>query len=332
MANMNEALDETAETRKGTFTKKKPGALVIDQFGNLEKKRRLIGMDISDICMPPLTRKKVAKYRGVDAEQINLATGLAAEPVTFLIPGTYMFYDRGEQDPAARQKLMCNYGRPEIVIDPVSKKQVMDDKVIDYIEFFQGVKYVDVEKEFALYVFMELHPFNKSNKFRPNTGRVVYERVDLQTNKEMAFKMAEADLGVEAEREVINTKDPNVIIARAISANIPVMEAGGQRAITEIKLDLRNFARTQPKKFFGNGGDYKMAFKMNILDAQAWGLLDIDEQKRTFIVPVTDEKVFRWEYGIHEDPIDAFVEHCLSDKDGKELYDAIKTMVEYWAQ
>lgn len=316
------------DARRGTFQKKKPGALMIDQFGNEEKKRRAIDIGVSDMVLPPITRKTIATYRILGTDQINVSTGQPVDPIDVLIPGTYMFYDPGQKDLTRRNVLMKNTSRPEIKTDKLSGKQIIDDDMIDYILFVKGVIRVDVEKQYRLYVFLELYPLNKSNPRRNISLNPLFERVDLNMSRSIAFKHAEQDLAYEAESEVMKMQDKDSIVAYATSAGVPTMENGKPRPISVMKMDLRVFARSNPKGFFSLGSNLKSAIKMNVLDALAWGLIETDPSRKAFVNSVTDEKSLHV-WGVQEDPTDSYV-NFLASPEGQEQYEALKNMVEYW--
>jgi hypothetical protein len=317
------------ESKRGTFEKKKPGARMIDQFGKIEKRNRAIDIGISDMVLPPITRKTIATYRILGTDQINVSTGQPVEPIDVLIPGTYMFYDRGQTDLTKRNVMMKNTSRPQINKDKASGKNFIDDDLIEDILFVKGVMRVDVEKQYRLYVFLELYPLNKSNRYRNEAVNPLFERIDINVNRSTAFTLAAQDLAYEAETDVIKLEDKDQIRAMATSAGVPTMENGNPRPIAVIKADLRVYARSNPKGFFSiGGGNLKAAIKMQVLDAVSLGLIDVDASRRSFVNPVTSEKSLHvWQ--VQEDPTDSYV-NFLASPEGKDQYESIKNMIDYW--
>src|SRR5690606_6070149 len=124
----------------------------------------------------------------------------------------------------------------------------------------------------------------------------LFERVDLQTTKSLARTEASLDLAFEAEAEVRAMKDSDQIVAYATNAGIPV----ANRPPSEIKLDLRTWARNNPMEFFSRGGDLKTSIKMKVLDALQWGIIEIDPTKKQIRTSVTNEPLHVYHVG--EDP------------------------------
>lgn len=324
----NQKVAEDRAAKRGTFQKHKGGVRVVDQFGGLEKRRRIVDVGLSDIILPPFTRKLTATYQLIGATKISTSTKLPVERKTVSIPGSYMLYDHGEPDPTKRRKLMKHLRRPEIKTDKVSNKQFIDDDQLEDIIFFKSIKRVPVESDYLTFIFMELHPLNASNKFRDKTIAPRFERIDLDQSRSMAFKAAEADLAFEAEKEIMDMTSKDDIIGYAVNADIPTMENGKPRPISIIKHDLRAWARKFPKKFFSLGSNLKAAIKLNVLDSIGLGLIEADPKRRSFVSPVTEGIVFTWPVGA--DSVTAFVDHLADTEEGQELYQAIVNQLDYW--
>lgn len=305
-------------------------AKVIDQWGNAEKQRRAINLNLSSIVLPPMTRRGVATYRVITNDIINPSSTFRelAEPQTIILPGTYQFYDKGKPDPSSRWMMMQNVtGARDIVIDKVTGKQVIEE-VIEPIVLQNGVLTVNIEVQYRKYVFMELHPLNRSNKFRVENGpQAVFERVDLSASKSLAYKLAEQDLGRDAEGDVMKM-DKDKVIGFATSCGIPTYENGQPRAILEIKSDLRVFARKDPRQFYAMSNNLEAAVRMNVLDALGFGIIEYEPEKKRFVVPyVEDDPLFV--HLVDEDANEALIKHMAS-KEGAEKYKALVNMIEYW--
>ncbi len=333
MADENEVLTTVVEEQKPQ-RKGKIGAKVFDQYGNLEKKKRAMQLGISDLLLPPFTRKTVATYRLLGTDRIDPSSGQLADPKSATIPGTYMLYDKGQQDPTSRKIMMKNLGRPQIVMDKISGKQVIDDDMIDWIEFIYGVKKVNVESDYRLYAFIELHPLNKSNRFRPNGVAPKFERVDLISARSVASEMALRDMAMEAEKTVIDFRTKDEIIAYATSAGIPTMEHGKPRDPASLKMDLRKFAYKDPLGFYKlGGGNQEAAVRMTVLDAISWGLIEYHPTKKAFFLEQSNESLKPVHtVGPQEDPTESLVKYLSKQEDdlAQELYQGIYDMVNYW--
>lgn len=310
--------------------KTQPGAVkIIDKWGNVEKNKRATTLGLSSMVLPPMTRRGLATYRVITNEIVNPSSTFRekADPQTVIIPGTYSFYDPGITDPANRWKLMENItGAKETIINPITKKQEIQD-TIDPIVLFNGVLTVNIEVQYRKYVFMELHPFNRSNKFRQNGGSDVFERVDLAASKSLAYKLAEQDLAMQAEMDVMKMDKDNVI-GFATSLNVPTYESGKPRGIMEIKSDLRVAVRKDPRLFYSMANNVEAAVRMNVLDALGFGIIEYESDKKRFIVPYSeDEPIFT--HLVDEDPNEALIQYMSSAK-GADIYKALLNMIEYW--
>ena len=305
------------------------GAKVIDMFGEKEKRQRAIDLGLSHIVLPPIQRRGVATYRSLNYNRINpsLTKPEVADPKTIVIPGSYKFYDRGEPDPTKRWKIMKNLlVGGELVYDKVTGKQVIEEPIMP-VELHNGYLRVSIEQQYRLYVFLELHPFNDSNKFRPNDVRAVFKRTDLETNKSLSYMAAEQDLALDAEM-VVMKMNKDELVAYATSMDVPTYSQNKPRAITEVKIDLRSKVRKDPRKFFAMTGNFEAAVRMNILDAIGFSMIEHVPDEMKFIIPYCDdEPVF-----IHtadEDPTEALVKD-MAKPENKDKYHAIVNMLEFW--
>lgn len=311
----------------------KVGARIYDMFGNEEKRRRAIDLGLSEIVLPPITRKTVAKYRTIGQDKINPSTGQIADPQDVLIPGTYMFYDRGAADLTKRNVLMKNLGRPQIAKNAITQRQEIDEDQIEFVEFVNGIKSVNVEANYRLYVFLELHPMNGSNRFRPTSVAPVFERVDLTMNRDISFAIAEQDLGFEAEKTVMEMTKKDDIIAYATSMGVPTTEQNNPREIALIKHDLRTTARKNPKLFFNLGKNFKAAVRFTVIDAISWGLLEYVPDKKSYYFPMSRESLKPVHtVSVSEDPMESLIGFLSQEKnpDAADIYEAVYNMVNYW--
>lgn len=154
------------------------------------------------------------------------------------------------------------------------------------------------------------------------TIKPLFYRTDILTAKTDKFRAVEMDLAFEAEKAVVETKDRDKIIGMA--------EATGQilthgKMTDAIKADLRVWARSNPRAFFSMHGDVTPAIKLHVLDAQGLGLLEYNQQTRTFIDPDTNEDLYTHPIGEH--PLDSFVKYL---KGNEATYTRIREMLDYW--
>lgn len=324
-----DVLTPEPEKPANVWEKKKKGVKFVDRFGNKERKRREINFcGISDMCLPPITRNTIATYRIIGFDEMDRSSKQPREPQDVSIPGSYIFHDRGETDLVKKNKLVMLRARPDVRRDKISGKEIMDDDIVQEVMFIRSHFRADPLKEYPKYAFMELHPLNASNPFRPTDLTAIFERIDLRgdASRSMAFKMAAQDLALEAEIEVKNM-DTKSAVGLATTAGIPTMENGHPRPIGLIKQELRVFARNNPKVFFGLAKNAAPAVRLMVLDAIHFGLVELDRDKKSFFITATDEKIFT--HAVGEDPTDALIKYLLSP-DGQEHYEAMEGMVNFW--
>lgn len=313
--------------RYSPYNPKNRGAVIKDIFGTPERKKRSIDMGLSDLILPPITRKTIAKYRVIGGDEINPATGLMADVQPIYMEGSYMLYDKYESDLSKRQKLMQNKtGKKERIRDRKTGLETIED-IIEPVEFLNGVLTISVEAQYPLYVWIELHPLNKSNKHRDTSIVPAFERIDIKTNKSVAFMLAEEELQEEALAEVRKLSKVDDINAYAASAGIPTMEGNKQRDLGLIKSDLRGWAFRNPRGFFALSKNTRHAIKMTVLEADSFGIIEYIPDKKTWWVPYTTEPMHNVLAG--NDPVMDFVDH-LAKPENVTMYDAIRNMLDYW--
>jgi hypothetical protein len=306
---------------------KNMGAVVIDIFGSKERRKRAIDMGLSDYVLPPITRKQTAKYRVIGGDQINPATKMLAEVQPIFLEGNYMFYDPGQGDLSKRQIHVRNTtGKKERIRNKQTGEEMIEE-VVEAVEFLNGVKMVNVEAEWPLYVFLELHPLNASNKHRNKSASPAFERIDIQNNKSVAFMLAEEELQEEAITEVRALTKVDDINGYATNAGIPTREGGSQRNLALIKSDLRGWAFKNPRGFFALSKNTKHAIRMTVLEADSFGIIEYEADKKKWFAPYTTEPLHVVLAG--NDPVMDFVSH-LAKPENTPKYDAIRNMLDYW--
>lgn len=317
------------ETEEVNIPKKyapnKKGAVVKEIWG--EKKRRELNTNISSLALPPITRKTVAKYRVIsNGDEINPATGKPADIQPIYLPGSYLFHDKFDPDFTNRDKMVYNKTGRKEQIKHKDGTNTMED-VLDPVEFHDGVKTVNVEAQYNLYLFLELHPLNKSNKLRPKDISPAFERIDLINTKTEAFMLAEQELQEEAIIEVRAITNIDEIIGRAVSAGIQTVEDGKPRSTALIKSDLRDYAWRNPRGFFGLSKNTKHAIQMAVLEADSFGIIDYEHDKKRWVSTYTDEPLHTVLAGT--DPVADFVNH-LHKPENIDMYEAIRNQLDYW--
>lgn len=297
---------------------RKEGITVVNEEGDYERKKRPnTSFGLTDLMLPPYTKKQVAIYQSITKDEINPATGMKVDPVDIAIPGRYTLYDRFERDPMRKDKVIENVSGTERYVEDGEQKtrQIIEDIILE-----RGWKHVPVEAKYPLYVFMELHPMNRSNKWAPKNTPKVFERVDLKF-RSPAAESAQLDLVVDAA-VIIKNMNKEDIIKYAVPALIPTTN----RQIHEIRTDLTRWAMGNPIGFFKLNKNESAGIRINVIDAMNMGLLEYRHEQKAYYLTTTEEK-----YHVHtagEDPTDSIVKALMKND---KLYEVLTNQLNYWS-
>jgi hypothetical protein len=278
---------------------------------------------LSSQMLPPITKRKVARYEVIGTNQVDPLTGEYIIAPPCIIPGTFTIYDPFDQDVLKRHKLLKNVTRTELVLR--DGKQVVEEYVED-ITLENGWKDVAIEKNYLQYVLLELHPLNASNKWRSSSGQAAaFRRVDID-RRAWAETQAGMDLAFEAESVVVALRKPDEIIEYAHAAGIPTAgrNLDGQDSV---KYDLRKFARKHPRDFFKLNKSNESAIKIAVIDAIQIGLIDYEVDKRAWFFSTDGERI-----GSHlpgEEPTEALIK-LFKKEDYRKHYEVLQSQLNYW--
>lgn len=303
--------------------KRKPGITQVEEDGTQSKKKRPNSFGLSDQVMPPYTKKRVAIYQIVNGDDgINPATNLPVEAVPVLIHGSgYMFSDKFEKDPAKRQKFIKNVKGYERVVNKDGKE--VDEEVIEDILFDRGWKQVVIEDNYMEHLYLELHPNNKSNRFRPQNAPIIFERVDINMSS-IASQSAAIDLTLDAGMAVKNMNKEEVY---AFASSVSEINAAAGRAVHEIRTDLQKWAMSNPIPFFKLNKNTKAGIQIVVLDALNFGLIGYRADKKAYVDMETDEIISA--HTAAEEPMQRLVKYLGSDE-GQAWYKQIQDRMNYW--
>lgn len=317
---VSEIKDQSGENYKIASNAPKKNVRVMTD-GQIQRRKRAIQIGLSEKILPPYTPGVLATYQIINTKRIDPATNQEPDPKDVTMPGTYMLFDKWEPDPLRKKKMMRNLGRPEMSRDKDGNEIIVD--TIKEIEFVAGILRVPVSENYRLFVFMELHPLNKSNRNRSNNNAAYFERTDLKYNKSPQYLAAEMDLAREAEAIVMKVKDKNEIIGMAVSAQVYKPDLD----LISLKTELRRFALKDPKAVFRMVTDSKPGIKLDMLDAIHQGFIFNDVQTNTFYLADTNEKICT--YLIDSDPIEELVNFIVK-KENAPMRENILEQVHYW--
>lgn len=316
-----------AHTNKtaGLSEDKKPTVGVVFD-GKYDRRRRAVDIGISEQLLPPWTRGTVAVYKVLTKERIDPATGQPPEDTDLYMPGSYMLYDKYEPDPLKSNKLMTLLGRPKLGRNEKNEQKI-EDTVLD-VEFTAGMKSVNVDSEYRLYIWMELHPLNKTNRFRDHSQTPYFERIDIKNNKSEFFISAELDLGRIAEDLVLKIKDRNELIGLAVSANDFTKGATFRMGDDPgtAKNSLRKFARENPRAFLKLTNN-PLSANYTVVDAMNIGVVSYDAPTKSFRLTENNQLLFT--HSPSDSPVDSFVEY-MSRPNQKEVLKMVTDLLNYW--
>lgn len=282
--------------------------------------------------LPPRSARKMAVYRsfeegGIDP-LVREAQYAAIIPPSTVLEGTYSFLDPFK--PHMGTVLAKNVVRTESVPEVVGGRQtgasIMKEQ-IDPVIFDAGYLNVNIETEYALYVFLELHPLNKSNRHRdPSKAASAFYRYDVRNMKGKGTELAEADLGLEAE---ILVKDWDFKKVLEYASSIPENKIPVEgRQPGDVKMDLRKYARTNPKPFFSLIRNTAAVNQFIVQEALDMGFVVYDRDMKKFSFFGEKEPIF--ETGkVDGNPISAFLKF-INAKEGEKIKADIEARLNYW--
>lgn len=253
----------------------------------------------------------VVTYRRITVGQINPITDPPQPviPSTSVLTGSIEVYDKFEPDHLLRNKTLRNI---------TSSKTVYDEKNRPYIQetespviFEGGHITINPAKNYGTYVFLERHPGNGDNPYRPENAPILFERV----KEEKSIKEQLNDEAI-ARLAINQAHDMTVADARAIIADLapefPVNAAG-----TDVRYKAIQLAKENPRAFVSSSPTEEVKTKIQISDAMASGAIDLDEDNRSWKL-MGEKPSILTTYQLQDDPYEA-LEKALTGKDGEKL-------------
>lgn len=248
--------------------------------------------------MIPRANKAVAIYRLLSVGDFDPLTNEEVLPPPAIIDSTYTLFDKFEEDPNGKHKIMRCIGGIDYVYNGQTKKNERVE-TLKTIMFEGGYLTINTLTDFNTFVFVDLHPRNKSNRFRnnyPNLGEPIFERVDKEY-KNANTRLAEADLSLDAELAIRKMEYKDVKqYSEALGLTILNLRP------EDVKLNLRTFARENPRKFLSTHPDKKIIVRLNVLDALSLGIIEYDADGRSFKIYDETEPFFKVLVGKEAEP------------------------------
>lgn len=297
---------------------------VQNEDGSPKKRIPIQLQGLSTEMLPPITKRKVARYEVLGKNVTDPLTGEMVSPVPpLIIPGKFVIFDPFDSNVMARHKLLKNVTRSERVVR--DGKDMVEEYVEDII-FDNGMKSVAIEKNFLEYVLLELHPLNESNRYRDKSQTPAFRRIDID-KRLWAESLAGLDLAYEAETAVVNMREPDKIIALAHAAGVQTAGRTLDGGPGTVKYDLRIYARQNAKDFFKLSKSSSAAVRMSVIDAKELGLVYYDLDKKAWFFSTTDDIIC---YVLPSQDPDKALINCLGHKDYEPSYKLLQNQLNYW--
>lgn len=288
------------------------------------------GLNISRIMLPPITRRKTATYETLQESKFDpriIEGDKAIAPPPISLPPTYAFFDKGEEDFSIANKMMKNVVRSEVrqVRQNNGELKPQIEEVLEYVDFVNGHKLVNIETEYILYAFLELHPLNESNKHRDKSKKMLFRRTDFDY-KSSHVQMLQLDLQDEAVRYVLKLNEKELI--NLASAMVNPMIATINVPTSDIRYNLRLRARANPEEVLYKAPDKKASMRIDVLHALEMQVLEYVPEKHAYFLTGDDRTAF-FQCTLDVNPLED-ISAYLATADAKEDYDAVMEYVTFW--
>jgi hypothetical protein len=286
------------------------------------------GISLSKLLLPPITRRRLAIYQLLSAdEKIDkrvIDGPNRKEPAPFEMSPLYSIDDPGEKDFTKRQKWMI-YSNDAAMHDMINKNPTTEIDVsknnrIQIPSFENGQLYIDAQKNYLKYCWLELHPQNQSNKYRNKSVASRFRRIDIEY-KSPHVQLMERDLAIDAEKFIIGL-DKEKLINLAASFGIPATTPIG-----DMRLDMRRRAAQNPKEILFTAPDNKMTAILNISNALNLGILEFDPNTQQYYLGDDKNPVHQVLMGAT--PLEDFAAFLIKPE-GADVRNEIYSLISFW--
>lgn len=277
--------------------------------------------------LPPITKNKIAHYKVIGDDRVDPITGEYAPVPPVFLPGGFIVHDRFERDLLKRDKYIKYVTRSESVVrNGVSTME----EVVSTIDLLNGEMLVNIEEKYLLYVLMELHPLNESNRYRDKSQPAAFRRVDIHRKNWLENTEAGMNLAFEAEKRVVELRDPNKILEYAHACGVHTANRPLDSGPSSVKYDLRVFARNNPKEFFSLNKLNDFSIRINVMDAYNLGLIEYNQDRREWTFSTDGTVICR--HTPTEDNFDYLVKCFAMTKDEgyQKAYQVLIAQLNYW--
>lgn len=300
------------------------------------KKRKFpVSLGITEKCLPPMTRRKMAVYELLDmtrkdlriiGAEDNVGTPVAVpqtkEPPPFEFAPTYQFEDRGEEDLGLKRKTMV-YTNDIITYNKAKTLSPKDitELQLDIPTFINGQLVVDCWGNFIKYVWLELHPQNQTNKWRDKTRKPEFKRVDIEYVSPYVSLM-HLDLAADTEDMIRKMQKDEIINLAAAFGMSPSL------SLSDMKLELRQKARLTPEDVLFKAPSKTMSHLLDVMSAIKMGVVDYNPDKQEYFFPQDDDPFYIVPLDT-SNPLEA-VAQFLTTSEGSGARTQLTELLEYW--
>lgn len=325
--------DKKKDTVQGPKLK---GELKKFSFTRFGASKRPLTTDLSDQMLPPITKRHTAIYQLLgltdkhsidrriiinDSERANIV-----DTSDYEMHHTYSIFDQFEKDFGRQNKVVTYYDGVQRVNykDPITGENRPDVRQkVGIPKFVGGQAVVDIMKNYHQYLWWELHPANKTNKFRDKSKPALFERVDLKHyNPHMDMIRNEIELDA---MNYVRRLNHGEVIDLATALEIPI--AGLQPSA--IKADLYALAKSNPEKVLFKAPDELMSTTIEIMRATDLGILDYDAMRKQYYFGQSLNEPF-FVVPMDEIPYEALAKFLVSTEEGKSVKEKMMEFIYYW--
>lgn len=306
-------------------------------FSRFGPNKRPLTTDLSDEMLPPITKKRQAIYQLLGLEDgasidKRIIEDQSSRNSRFVdtsdveMHHTYSIYDQFEKDFGRQQKVVTYYDGVQrfTYTDPINKENRSDVRQkVGIPKFVHGQVVVDIMKNYHQYLWWELHPANKTNKFRDKSKPASFERIDLKMHNPHT-EMVKRELRMDA-LNYIRSLHGSLAVNLATALDIPTL----RQQPADIKNALYALAEVDPEKVLYKAPDKYMSSMIMVTRAIDLGLIDFDAMRKHFYFA---QNVVEPLYIVpmDESPINALAKFLVDNPEGKEVKEKIEQYIYYW--
>jgi hypothetical protein len=324
-------------TKKGTVEGPKlKGELRKFSFSRFGPNKRPITTDLSDQMLPPITKRHTAIYqllglqegastdRRIQSQESERAN--IVDTSDYEMHATYSIFDQFEKDFGRQTKVVTYYDGVQRTTykDPITGEMRPEIRQkVGTPRFSRGQAVVDIMRNYHQYLWWELHPGNKTNKFRDKGKPALFERIDLK-HYNPHMDMIRKEIKLDAMNYVRKLQAGQVIdLATALS--IPVV--GLQPSA--LKADLYALAETDPERVLFKAPDEIMSTTIEIMRAVDLGILDYDAMRKQYYFAQNINEPF-FVVPMDEIPYEALAKYLVSTEEGQLIKEKMMEFIYYW--